>query len=206
MKADARARAAASPVLLCCRNQTCGALVCAHGSQNQALHLNRPMPSSFQPLRRAYCAKLAHYRKRVWTCKATQAGELTYEEALCSEAAGSKAAPAVRSVKASALSLQAVTPGHLAVRSSLVTPRQAGPSSQPERRLPMCKHSALTPSLLTRLGASAASAPAPVLRAAPLRRSLPAAAGEPTRRGRAGARVLQGPGAAARALCHGAPG
>ena len=48
------------------------------------------------PLCRLYSAKLAQYRKRVWTCAATQAGELTFEEALASEAAGEKLVPEAR--------------------------------------------------------------------------------------------------------------
>ncbi|KAK9821961.1 hypothetical protein WJX81_005263 [Elliptochloris bilobata] len=42
-----------------------------------------------------YCAKLAQYRKRVWTCSATQASELTFEEAIASEAAIEKHVPEV---------------------------------------------------------------------------------------------------------------
>ncbi len=45
---------------------------------------------------REYCAKLAHYRKRVWTCSATQASELTFEEALASEVAEKTSTLAVR--------------------------------------------------------------------------------------------------------------
>lgn len=48
------------------------------------------------PPSRLYSAKLAQYRKRMWTCAATQAGELTFEEALASEAAGEKLAPEAR--------------------------------------------------------------------------------------------------------------
>lgn len=45
---------------------------------------------------RLYSAKLAQYRKHVWTCAATQAGELTFEEALASEAADEKHIPEAR--------------------------------------------------------------------------------------------------------------
>ena len=37
-------------------------------------------------MRRDYLRHLNLYRQRVWTCKATGLGSLTYEEALASEA------------------------------------------------------------------------------------------------------------------------
>lgn len=36
--------------------------------------------------RREYLSKLARYRQRVWTCSRTGASNMTYEEALSSEA------------------------------------------------------------------------------------------------------------------------
>ena len=62
------------------------------------------------PLRRLYSAKLAQYRKRVWTCAATQAGELTFEEALASEAAGEKLVPEARRCVASTACLHFSAP------------------------------------------------------------------------------------------------